>query len=346
MFFMENITNNNSGDITSSSLNTYFYTFVYPVIALLSLVLNLFSFVIFSDAEFKNEKLFAYLKLQSLCISTDMLVVFFSTFLEDEQWQISKTWAAKWLYQYVFTYFKDVLEKTELLLAILAAYYCLKMITQLTTARKQSVGNNVSCISIGLLALMCATTSHKIFRYEIQPQTANYALNNQTIYEIVKTGFGLSRFYKDVEILSFALNNGLFLLALIYLNFRIVRKSRSNINVKLKITRGRGQRTEKTVEECAKAAKAKLTKMIVLDCFNTILGHFLIVTYYTLKNTLAGGFPYDGPIWSVIYFSFFFKFFIFFYFNKRFRQNANKKVAKFKLIIAIRRNEPICPSKS
>jgi hypothetical protein len=302
---MENFTFENKSVpiITSSSaaftLNEYFYIFGFPCIAPFSLALNLLNLVIFSDAEFKNEKLFVYLKLQSLCIAVDMSIVSLSPMYSNKNWPISKSLVARAIHQYGLFYLEDVLEKTELAYTILAAYSCLKMITELTP--RQSIGNPY-LIAGALLLLMGATTSHKLFQFEIKMfgDLANSTVYYYYYYKSVKTPF--------------------------YLNVRILKQSLSNINAKIRMTRG--ARSDQVRE-----SKAVITKMIVIDCSNTIVGHAFIVFYYVLKSSLNGGFPYDGLIWFIVSISYFLKFFIFFYFNKRFRANVNRKLARLKWFV-------------
>jgi hypothetical protein len=292
--------------------------YAYPSISLVSLALNLFSFVIFSGRAFKKEQIFIYLKLQSLCISVDMVICALGPF-----YVLSNSQLKNILNLYAFDYFEDVLEKTELALALLAARSCLKLITQATPRGDHQ--KRAYLISAGLFFLLSLTTAHKVFQYEIQLKD-NY-------YEIEKSNFGNSKLYKDLEIASFALNNGLFLLILIFLDLKIIKKSRSNVSLKVKMTNfsGNGKNEIK-----ARESQAKLTKMIVIDCANTIACHLVIVIYYILKSTLPDGFPYDSQTWLVVLASYIGKFFIFFRFNKRFRENANEKLAKLKSLVVRR----------
>jgi hypothetical protein len=294
-------------------LNDYFLIFAYPPITLVSLMVNLLSFVIFSDREFKNEQVFIYLKLQSLCISVDMVICVLGPL-----YALSQSFGATFLRAYAYNYLEDVLEKSELALAILAAHSCLKLVSQThqSTANQQQKKKSYF-IAIGLFVLLSLTTSHKVFQYEIQSKWNVAIGSNETgffFFQGVRTPFGNSKFYKYIEIVSFALNNGLFLVILIFLDLKILKKSRSSISVKLKIATCQN-------EIKVRESMAKLTKMIVIDCANTIVCHLVIVFYYLLKSTLPGGFPYDEPLWLIVFSSYIAKFAIFFKFNKRFREN-------------------------
>jgi hypothetical protein len=129
---MENSTTNKSqssaGDMLT--LNEFFYMFGFPTIGFISFLLNAFSFMIFCDSEFRREKLFTYLRLQSLCISVDLLAVaILSPIFINRTWPtLSTTYLARLLYQYDYCYMENVLEKTELAYTILAGYCCRQMI--------------------------------------------------------------------------------------------------------------------------------------------------------------------------------------------------------------------------
>jgi hypothetical protein len=172
-----------------------------------------------------------------------------------------------------------------------------------------------------LLVLLYLTTLHQIFHFDIVTDVCN----NVTVFKSVKSSFSNTKLYQFLEMTSFALNNGLFLIILIVVNLKIVTKLRQSMNLKLKMVGNSAKKIRRS--------KAKLTITIISDCCNTILGHFCILLYYILKNSLTFGFPYDGIVWSAVYFSYFLKFFIFYYFNMRFRTNANRKVAKIKILI-------------
>jgi hypothetical protein len=314
----ENVTSSASWNNGSMmALSDLILIYANPPVTFFSLVLNLFSFVIFSNRDFQKEKLFVYLKLQSLCISVDMVIYMLGPF-----YVLNHTWLITCVNLYAFGYVEDVLEKTELALALLAAQSCLKLISQATSHsghRKWAY-----LISTGLFLLLSLTTAHKVFQYEIQQTDNNY-------YRIVKSDFGNSKLYKNLEIASFALNNGLFLLILIFLDLKMIKKSRSNVSLKVKMTNfGANGKNEIKARE----SQAKLTKMIVIDCANTIACHLVIVIYYILKSTLPGGFAYDPLLWLIVISTYIGKFFIFFQFNKRFRQSVNEKLAKLRSLLA------------
>jgi hypothetical protein len=306
---------------TTMGMNEFILIYVYPPVTFISLVLNLFNFVIFSNQECQNQGLFVYLKLQSLCISVDMVICSLGPF-----YVLSKSQLKNILNLYATGYVEDVLEKSELALSLLAARSCLKLMSQATPQHsdllKASQRRQAYLISAGLFLLLSLTTAHKLFQYEIRERDNSY--KNK------KSDFGNSKLYKDLEIASFALNNVLFLLILIFLDLKIIKKSRSNVSLKVKMTSDSENRMSSIQ---ARESQDKLTKMIVIDCANTIACHLVIVFYYLLKSTLSDGFPYDPILWLVVYSSYIGKFFIYFQFNKKFRLNANQKLAKLKFLV-------------
>jgi hypothetical protein len=271
--------------------------------------------------EFRNERLFVYLKLQSLVICVDMLFAVIYPYYTVRNSTINDSFLSTFIFIYGFCYFQDVLEKTELAYTIIAAYCCYKMITQLNTrpsTLSQSMFANPYVIAAFLLALLSFTTSQKVFRNQMDVYVN---AENQTIYRIVLTPFSNTDFYKILEVLSFSLNNGLCLLILIVMDLLILIKLRKNLNMKLKLTNN--------ITEVNRS-KVELTKTIFLDCFNSIICHFCIVLFYVLRNTLESGFSSHTPFWLVVYFSYSFKFFIFYFFNRRFRHNVCKKMSRLK----------------
>jgi hypothetical protein len=301
-----------------TSINDYIYVYGATPICLVSFLLSLFNVIVLSDCQFKSEnKLFVYLKFSSLFTSVDLFLGLLAPVYRLKAWHVSRSLTAKILLNYVAKYVQNVLEKSELLCTLLAAHSCLKLIQQnrhLTTCGSQPY----VCVGVAFVTL-AITTSHQIFYSYI---IADYYPTQQaTFYRTVKTRFSDSKVYNVIEIASFSLNNGLFLIILTLLNAMIVRKVQLNLDNKMKMTKAAsGEKNKRT--------RAKLLRMVFFDCGNTIVCHLAIVLYFILFNTQPAGFRASGIVWSAVYFSFGLKFFILYYFNKRFRFSVKKKISK------------------
>jgi hypothetical protein len=307
------------------SLRQYFFVFVNPAICPLTLLVNLFSFFIFSHAEFKHEELFIYLKLQALCICVDMVISMFTPMYTVFQWTTARSLLPRLIDSYGFYYLTNVVEKTELALTIMAAFSCYRMLNSLSTTRAVSVLRPY-VISAFLIVLLVITTSHQIFYFDLVPYYDT--TNNSTLYKRFQSSFSQTQTYKILDVLSFTLNNGLFLIILIVLDLAILKKLRESMNRKIKINTGNAEQLRRY--------KVKLTKTMIYDCSNSICCHFSIVLSFVLENSLSDGFPFIGPVWTLVYLTYINKFFIFFFFNKRFRLVVDRRFSKLKLFVKLR----------
>jgi hypothetical protein len=321
---MENNATHILRPLVQYSLDDELFFYICCPICAISLVLSILSFLTFTDAQFK-EKLFIYLQLESLIICMDLALTLVSLVYKCKLCVITSTSFIAKNYRTGYSFLANVLEKSQLFTGILAAYSCFKMIND-TNAREP--WGNPYALALGTCFGLALTNCHFLFAFQIIPYTDVNA-NNATYYEAFKTAFGESKLYKFLDITLFLLTNGIFLVVLTLLNAAIVIKIRASLSNKIKMTRN---------DRKARRSKAKLTKMVFVDCANTAVCHFSILIFYIKLNFFANdNSPLTSLLLVIVDASFGFKFFFFYLFNQRFRAVLILKIKNFKNLILLKR---------
>ena len=285
--------------------------FVCSPICIVGFFLSLFSSYILSRAEFKSEKLFAYIKLECILMTIDFAVVAFRSLsllymCISPICPLTNSLFLNILKNYVCIFLPSPLEATVLFADVFASLSCLTMLKQNKNKFEQLIFDIEPhlIVTIGFLLFF--------LMFLFQP----LALLHQIDFFL--------RFDAQFEITAFVVRDGILLGILIILNVVMVRFVRSNLKRKLSIA------ADKSVKERTKKSQRRMTIMVLADCINSTIGRIPVLLFFVIRNidvNIEADVPYFvGICFIAVYLAYLFKFFIFYHFNKRFKIMVIKSI--------------------
>lgn len=262
--------------------------------------------------------LFAYLKFEMIFIFVDCLINSFN-FLGvcDSCFSELNKNILCFIDYYIFYYAAAVLEMESLLMSIFAALSCLFMID----SSPNRLGSLFGKLKPGLAALVLLGLSAFTFSYELFVPVPVHPKNfNSTYYYCDWDTSFQSPLNRIFILISFSISYGLLVIVLIFINCCILFKVRRNFANKQLAS---GQ----TSVDRRKTMSQKLTKLIILDCCNFVIGRFPNMIYYSFGRffDLSGiAFPFIGFSTSMMPISFNIKFIIFYKVNSKFKAESKR----------------------
>lgn len=289
----------------------YFFTCVPVFISILAL------------SRIKDASLFAYLKFEMIFILLDCLIYSFSLFSACNMCFSLNRYIICFYEFYGLDFLSSVVEMTSGLMSILAALSCLLMLNA-STNNSSRLSTLFSKCNPGLLAIFSFIFSTLIFSYQLTVPIPTYSSESNMTddsYCVWIDSFqsAINRFF---VITSYVISYGVFGFVLIVVNIFIVLKLRKNLkNNSVSMT---SQAKRKTIEH-------KLTKLIVFDCFNLIIGKCPIMAYFIVGelcdiNLLT--FPLGSLSTVMIFISYDIKFAIYYKLNSKFK-NESLRIVSF-----------------
>ena len=309
----------------------YVYLIVIPLISLFGFILNIIIIIIFSNKSFK-EIMYKYLKMESIFICINLTIqmlrpVYFYKLSWFSRSQISLIYN-----EYLLNYMVSCLEMTAFILHILAIIDYYLLASNLNQKFKIFYKFSYIKISISIIIITMICFIFLCFEYSIEQKfvvevnRTNHVINDKIIYIYKDTEFRKTVLFKIIELTVFSIRDGVLLIILIILNILIYFQVVKAIINKRNILKSNNQIPIKS---------AKVTVMVIFGCLNNIMGRTPILIDFILINAIG----WNDTIAIVnkfaclaVYISYFFKFFLFLFFNQRFKKIVfNFSTSIFKL---------------
>lgn len=296
----------NQSNITQTTLNHLIFLYACSPTATIGLLLTSISFIVFSNAQFKNQRLFSYFKLDTLFMLADLAIKSLYPILYNPK---SSLLTSQIYLIYLHGYMSSILEICQIGANIFAAFSCLSMLENNSKTHPYlNYLTNLRPLNVTLTWFALATL---LF--------AHQALSNDLL---AVESFTVN--FHFFSLVAFVIRDGVCVLVLIVLNCLIAKKTRQILTNKSILI---GNNKDSNIKESQK----KTIKMVLADSLNTIAGRVPILVYFLIVN----GFPsvrerfeieiFEALAVLTVYLSYLLKFFIFYNFNKRFREILTKR---------------------
>lgn len=304
----------------TKSIDHYFYTgefimsSIITSICLLSIGFLVVNIVILSNRQFK-EKLFVYLKLESIYMCLNMIVAaifpfYYSTY--------SKSFLANVYMLLGQIYATSFLEMCALLSGILASFCCLIFVYYPNNGRACRLVNGLNPYMMSaILTLACsALFSYELFQFRINRED----VNEQNFY----TKKYDSTVYDVLQSLTYFIRDCLCLITLLAVNLFMTIKARKSLKMKAKImkyTLSKRDNSTGAVTTNHKRSHNKLMKMLLFDSLLYTFSRLPVAIYYGFLNIVLDfhSIFFELTLSIFIVVSYGLKFFLYFHFNTKFR---------------------------
>ena len=303
-------------------------------IAILGLILNIISFYIFSDKKFV-QLMYKYLKMESLFIIINLFFQSFRPIYYLRSDWISKSFIANIYEFYILEFFVSTLEMSAIIMRLLSTFdFCISI------NRMNKRINFLSLISYKLVTIIVFCISvlsfiYLLFTRKIVPQKVfeidknNRVINERTIYLLLDSDFVESSFKKIYEQCIYLTRDGFYLIILIVMNILILILVNQSIKKKRYLTE-RSRKVSNT--------RNRSTLMILITNLNFIFGRAPILVVFIVKNNQKWNETlvlFCSLAVLFVYVSFMLNFFVFYFFNNRFKKLLNEKlkIIKNKLLL-------------
>lgn len=269
-------------------------------------------------------KIFAYLRFESMFILLDCLITSLLFLYKCRSCFPNLNPFLLCILNYLgFNFLSDMSELASLVMGNLAALACLFMLdTANKTPKFFSILLNIEPykLAIGVLVLSIINSSYEIFMFKIHSINID---NSTVLFECDDSDFLETTTYKVFALLSFGFNYGIMLVILVILNVLIAVKIKRSLNY-------RPSALSFLAAKRRRCAEKKLTKLILADCTNLIIGRLPMIIYFIIYNVDLIDYIYASLTILPVLISYIIKFLIFYKFNSRFRNEA--KHIFFKII--------------
>jgi hypothetical protein len=337
-----------------------FLTYFSPIITVPGTVLCTLCIIIFSHSASFSPKLYKFLKYESIFITCNLVIKSFSPIVYCKTCPVSTTLFSCVYFIYFLVYASSICEMSALVCNVLSALFCLLHISKLKMQKPVKPSPLFVLININhrILALVTAVFAaclycYQLFQFEIVIRSRNDNSTTFKIYVVQQTNFYYSELNTVIEIISHTIRDGLNLVILIVINTLLLLKIRKKLKQNSPAIPARHSSTvnAKNCDETISRSVAnnmpaslnrltprilnekKVTKLIVINCLNSIVGRLPILVYFILRNLsnssilieFLGAFSFFS-----VYFCYFTKFFLFYFSNSKFREQARLLFRRFK----------------
>lgn len=312
-------------------LSGYIYTFACGPVTAIGFILCLICILIFSSAEFKDQKLFTYLKFECLFMLIDNFICFlpaiFTDTFDSSISKFNETLLSKVINLYLYYFLASVLEFCALLSSIFVALSCYAMLHSLNQSGNRGCFAFLATLSPYKTTLFGFIISIIVFIY--QPfcghiQSSENVQNNFITIDFFESNLQI------FELVTFTIRDGLLLAILLTIDCLLVVKIKKNLNHKMSTM---GNKNANTIVNRTRESHNHLTKMILVDCTNSIVGRLPILAYFIVKNVFPSiilEIPLSSVCSLAVYVSYSVKFFIYYNFNKNFKKVFLKHIQSIK----------------
>lgn len=290
----------------------YFYeSLIITVVCTFGLITCIINVVVFSRKQFK-EKLFFYLKIESIFMGVCFLIYIFTPLSQCKSCLVSKSLARN-IFSLIFEiYIMSVNDMSSLMTKIMATINCIVMVDR-KAAGFLIVFNK---INVYMVLIFEIAFSSLLFLYQIFQRNIIRIENDS--FKLVHTEFYNSQANYILDTVSYTIRDGLLVIMLIALNVFMLIIIRRNLSQKQTILL---QTNRKSSEKKIKRSQKKLVNMILFDSLvyflsRSVIFVFMVVArFFQIDNSLI----ISDIVIIIKELSYGAMFFIYFYFNKRFR---------------------------
>lgn len=263
-------------------------------------------------------KIFSYLEFESVFILADCTTTLLLVLKKCEGCFPSLNPLALCVFDYIaYNFISDLFEYSSVTMEIMAALACFFMFDTTKNIRKPF--DFLFKLPPSLLAFLVAAVSFIAAGYEVAifkiEKDNSSSSNNVSKLVCADNEFQDSFAYIIVSSLSFGFYYGFMMLILVIINILIAVKVRKSLSSHTAAAAA----MDKSSTAKRKSVERRLTHLVIFDCFNLILGRLPIIVYYFSVNLNVARLSYSSFTVLPILVSYNFKFFIFYKFNSRFR---------------------------
>ena len=291
------------------------YVFIDCPFAIVSLIFTTLIIVILHRLEDRENKIFTYLKYESIFVFVDCFIIALLPLYKSSQMIISPAVQCV-LKEIMFNFLSGTVELSSLIMAIFSAL-TLFLLFETTSNRFLSY---LLLPKPYITAVIVFITSSLIFGHYLTVfQIFSVHQNQSTTDFSCSNSINSSMFYNVMTLVSFGLNNGPMVLVLIFVNALVLVKTKKRLGNKSIGLNSNSKRISK---------EKNLTKLILADCANLIFGRIPLFIYlFIVLNKIRISFFLSLTVFTTLL-SYTFKFFLFYHFNNRFR-NETLKILSF-----------------
>jgi hypothetical protein len=351
----------NSFELTGRIGDFEFLTYLTPPVTISGTILCSLCIVVFSQPSF-GQKLYKFLKYESIFIACDLLIKSGSPVTYCKSCALSTTLFSCVYLIYFCVYLSSICEMSALICNILSALFCHLHISKLRMQKPVKPSLLFVLININHRIIVCFIVlfsaclySYQLFQFEIN-HVGNSTIQSENFYVVEPTSFYYSDLNMSLEIISHSIRDGFNLTILIIVNTLLIIKIRRNLKQKSTTVFPNNHTDITNIQTCNKfsnnvhfndsnsnklpmkiplivLSQKKITKLIVINCFNTILGRLPIFLYFILRNVSSNSIYINflGAFsFFFVYFCYFTKFFLFYFTNCKFREEAKGLFLKCK----------------
>jgi hypothetical protein len=336
----------NSFELTGTVGDFEFLTYFTPPITILGTLFCSMCIVVFSQPSF-SQKLYKFLKYESIFIACNLVIKSCSPIAYCKSCPVSKTLFSCVYLLYFCIYLSSICEMSALICNIFSALYCYLHISKLRMQKPAKpsplfvlVNLNPRVIVCFLVVFSACLYSYQLFQFEIVQVSSNSStIQSENHCTVNQTSFYYSNLNMSLEIISHSIRDGLNLITLICINSMLIVKIKRNLkrkqtsvsvvrNTDTSLTSGNESRvTRPSVVKIPLVilSQKKITKLIVINCFNTILGRLPIFLYFVLRNTSPNSMYinfFAAFAFFFVFFCYLTKFFLFYFTNNKFKDTA------------------------
>lgn len=306
----------------------YFYeSLVITAVSTISLIFCVTNVVVFSQKQFK-EKVFVYLKHESIFMTMNLLISVFVPLIQCNSCSFSKSLPGR-VYFFVFeVYITSITEMSSLISTIMATVNCITMVDKKAAGCLFSLSNiNVYVVVVFEILLSGILFFHQLFHGYIIRQ-------DDGLQSFIKADFYNSLVSRICDAIVYTVRDGILVITLIALNVYLLVIVRRNLARKRKILTQKRSNIQDPREKKIKRSQKKLVKMVLVDSLVYFLSRMVILVYILFATFLAvlnHNYTLRLVVLDIVNIlkelSYGMMFFVYFFFNKRFRNGF----LKFKL---------------
>jgi hypothetical protein len=325
---MSNKTSNYSLDVVIGLQNSILDRIII-FLSVFGFSLSSLSLVVFLD--FK-EKLFIYLKIEQIWIMLGSLISSFNlVFWINSQFEHTILWPI--FFKFFLVYFTSTCELCAFICTIYSAVIFLSMIDKKWDLYMFKLSPYITIFIVSVLSL--ALFSFQLFEFDIKFDSSKFfVVKNVENFDTIT--------FKVTELTAFAIRDGIFLILLLVLNCFLYKKLRICLEKKRKMvkysqptrtlrnteTNNSNPENEQTTRRTGNKTQTdkgykSINKMILCCCLNSTFERIPILLAFIYKNLNQN----DSKTYLLVIgigtlslkTAYILKFFIYFYFNKRFR---------------------------
>lgn len=327
---MKNLSQNYTNDLLPI-ITDIFNVFILPVICFIGIILSIFCIIVVN--QFKNNMVFFYIKVNAASDLIFLAINFFIGIIRCGSFcTLDTTYVAKFYEKYIYLFIGSTFLMISSLIEIqiiLSQYLTIRKINYFEKINKYTFLIIISIVSVILNSPI----------FIVRNIEKKITSDNHTIYSLQLNAFGQSESGKILSIM-YGLIRGAFLFILLFITnclltyeYKIYLKNKKKIHhtqISVSASRTQTKQESKSIDTLTNSLKienrnARISSMLISMSVYFLISHIPfsaapILFALDVDKTFYNGFLILANF--VLFMSHGFTFFIFFFFNKRFRQQT------------------------